>query len=218
MNVYTYFRRIGCNKEDVPTKNIPLFQWSLFQVKKANLSKEQNQQMANVIVESLQNDWDLDTQKYKEELLSKINIYKEERNNPFWMEVIDFPLIQCIFVLIFHHLYQGLLVPWASNEPMQWQVPIGWGLLLRVFGTYLIMKALLFYFSTSPDRSKLPFWIILSASFFVYLAVQYYSNQWDMDPWFSIPLWVWILYNVLLVGFSLFVFKRKEAEWKSTSF
>ncbi|MBP3853907.1 MAG: hypothetical protein J6D18_04990 [Erysipelotrichaceae bacterium] len=215
MNVYTYFQTVNTDESQVPSKNIHLLRWSVSRMKEVFLSGEQMDRLSQSMVSQLQNDEDLNEEKYKQSFLKKIKEYQKRNRIPFWMDWIDLPLIQLVLIVIAHHLYQYWLVPFLQGQPILWQIPVGPGLLLRCGGTYLLVKGLLIFFSRQPDRSKIGFWMILSILFFGYLWVQYTSTQWDQHPLFMIGMGWWILYNCLLTALSLYILKRKREQWKN---
>ena len=205
MNVYSYFQRIPIQESDVPSKNLPLFRWSIFQLKMANLTKQKISKLCSHIYDCLQDDETLDENQYKQNLQHQIK--QESLDSLFW-EVIDFPLIQMIFIVLLHHIYDCVVVPMLEGKNMLLDVPIGFGFFLRIIGTYILIKVLMAYFAMQPNRGQFTFWIVLGISFFAYLSIQHYSNLWDTNPWFTIPLWVWVLYNCILLSLSVLWTKR----------
>ena len=207
MNVYSYFQRIPIQEGDVPSKNLPLFRWSIFQLKMANLTKQKISLLCSMIYDQLQEDENLDEKQYKQNLRNQI---QQESPVSLCWEVIDFPLIQMIFIVLLHHIYTGVFVPLLEGQTMVFDVAIGFGFFLRIFGTYLLIKALMAYFAMQPNRGQFTFWIVLGISFFTYLSIQHYSNLWDTNPWFTISLWIWVLYNCVLLGASVLWSKRNS--------
>ena len=163
MNVYSYFQRIPIQESDVPSKNLLLFRWSIFQLKKANLTKQKISKLCSHIYDCLQGTMKrLDENQYKQNLQHQIK--QESLDSLFW-EVIDFPLIQMIFIVLLHHIYTGVFVPLLEGKNMLLDVPIGFGFFLRIIGTYILIKVLMAYFAMQPNRGQFTFWIVLGISF-----------------------------------------------------
>lgn len=200
MNIYSYFQRVERNIQGVPSKNTGLFEETIKQTKLANLSKKESYEIINWASNLLQDDTKEFTG-FKEDMKKRV---KEKKKHFWFREFLDFPLYLFIYITCLNVLYDMIGDGFQSLE-----VLITLGFLIQIAGVYVSIKLLLLFLITQSNRSKLVFWLGLAFLFLIYMLSNYALRFFDMVI-FIMPLWSWLILQVVLLGLSYYYIKKED--------
>lgn len=205
MNIYSYFQNVEKSCKSVPTKNAPLYNWCIFKVKQANLSKYEVFKIINWVSESLQDD-----ESSKEGFEEQVKIKIEDKKKSFWLrEFSDFPLYLFLYITCLSVLYDIIVEVLFEQGQINWNMNISLGLLIQILGVYVSFKLLLLFLGNNPKRSSLMFWFGLMALFGIYMFSNYALRVFD-TPLFTIPVILWIGLTFVLFILSINFIKKEK--------
>lgn len=204
MNIYSYFHEVEKECLSVPSKNVPLYQWSIYQCKLANLSKSASFDVIEQASRILQDD-ESEKPEFKSEILQEIQMKK---HHFWWLEFSDFFLYLFVYITCIQVVYDRL-VQFISGTSIDWNVNFSIGFLIQIIGIYLVLKILITCVANTKIRSSFRFWIVLAVCFILYMGINYIANLWT-DSLFILPVVLWVIITFALLMISLWYIKKQN--------